>query len=814
MRRKCVSLLLAFVMVLAMLPGTALAADGAEEQTSEEAEAMYDALAAQRREAILNSPTRIVKSDVYVPGETYTGTAYYMSSSTGDDGNTGLSPDSPWRTMGRLERESLRPGDAVFFKRGDMWRERISGQDGVTFSAYGEGEKPVFTCSPDNVGEEKWELYYQDGSGKKIWKYYTDNVYMPGGIVLNGGEAEARRVYGYAVGGMRYLTLELSYDPVYDPDNVAGAHMRIVGEQHPETCLDDMEFCTFMDLDSPDFPKEYPIRTVFSRGAEIYWRCDAGNPGTLYDSIEFCDPNWPVDVGPNCVYDNLALKYYSSFCFWGNETEDVNVTIQNCEVAYGRQNVNEFMSPEPTPDENGFIGEDDIHFINDGIYGVVQNAVIRDNYIHDTDGDAITFEAHPDAMPTLRHLTYTCTGNLTEYCGAGVQLIDGEGWYQFDRITIADNYLMDTGYVRDDPAIGTNLFCDISPLTLGAWGPVQADTIEVFDNLLSRSHGYMMSCGPETVIHSETNQVLFRNNVYIQNKELHFGPSTFQLDFWEADTPHLESFVQEALHSEGDRIYILPSLTEREDFVCTYPAVGGNLYISRDEARDVYYVSYCDETVTEAYIPAEVGGHPVTEVGYMAFACCNELTKISFPSTITAVAKGAFYHTYHVAEICYDGTFEQWRHGVQIHPVENDPLANDSLYHFTNGEPDTYHLAISQTPHGSVTAVPTSAKAGETVTLTATPEQGYELSALTVTDAGGEAVATSKQSAGTYTFTMPASAVTVRASFQAAEQSESGFSFDFEFDTSAMAEHVLTIKIIVYMNGIRLLDIPVELSLS
>lgn len=41
--------------------------------------APYYEMAAERKEAILNSPTEIVKSDEFIPGETYMGTAYYVS---------------------------------------------------------------------------------------------------------------------------------------------------------------------------------------------------------------------------------------------------------------------------------------------------------------------------------------------------------------------------------------------------------------------------------------------------------------------------------------------------------------------------------------------------------------------------------------------------------------------------------------------------------------------------------------------------------------------------------------------------------------
>ncbi len=66
--------------------------------------------------------------------------------------------------------------------------------------------------------------------------------------------------------------------------------------------------------------------------------------------------------------------------------------------------------------------------------------------------------------------------------------------------------------------------------------------------------------------------------------------------------------------------------------------------------------------------------------------------------------------------------------------------------------------------NGTVTASKSKAAYGETVTLTVTPDGNYELGTLTVTDATGAAVSTSG-SDGTYSFTMPATAVTVSATF-------------------------------------------------
>lgn len=78
------------------------------------------ALAAEadaRKQEIWNSQTTIVKSNEYVQGETYTGTAYYVSNN-GDDSNDGLSPETPFATMERLNKIRFSFGDAVFFERG------------------------------------------------------------------------------------------------------------------------------------------------------------------------------------------------------------------------------------------------------------------------------------------------------------------------------------------------------------------------------------------------------------------------------------------------------------------------------------------------------------------------------------------------------------------------------------------------------------------------------------------------------------------------------------------------------------------------
>ena len=76
-----------------------------------------------------------------------------------------------------------------------------------------------------------------------------------------------------------------------------------------------------------------------------------------------------------------------------------------------------------------------------------------------------------------------------------------------------------------------------------------------------------------------------------------------------------------------------------------------------------------------------------------------------------------------------------------------------------------YAVTVSTADNGSVAVSPKNAEKGDTVTVTVTPDEGYVLESLTVTDKDGDKVSTTKGEDGKYTFTMPGSTVTVKAVF-------------------------------------------------
>lgn len=94
---------------------------------------------------------------------------YYVDSITGADRNSGLSPEVPWRSLNRVNRADLKPGDKVCFRRGCQWRGSLRPRGGaegapVVYMAYGEGTKPLLLGSVSKNRVSDWER-----QGENLW---------------------------------------------------------------------------------------------------------------------------------------------------------------------------------------------------------------------------------------------------------------------------------------------------------------------------------------------------------------------------------------------------------------------------------------------------------------------------------------------------------------------------------------------------------------------------------------------------------------------------------------------------------------------
>ncbi len=109
-------------------------------------------------------------------------TEYYINADTGNDENTGTSPETPWKTLDKANKANLQPGDKLLFAAGCTWHSQLnllsSGtiDEPITISAYGIGPLPVIS------GGEKIEGWNQSFYEKAKYsfrrkRYYRSRVY-------------------------------------------------------------------------------------------------------------------------------------------------------------------------------------------------------------------------------------------------------------------------------------------------------------------------------------------------------------------------------------------------------------------------------------------------------------------------------------------------------------------------------------------------------------------------------------------------------------------------------------------------------------
>lgn len=115
-------------------------------------------------------------------------TVYYVSSTGGDDTNSGLSGSLPWKTLARVNSamSSFVAGDSILFKCGDEFRGDLtitksgSASGRITFGSYDTGSKPVINSSVKlnnwhNEGGNVWSAAYP-GTLTSFNNFYINNT--------------------------------------------------------------------------------------------------------------------------------------------------------------------------------------------------------------------------------------------------------------------------------------------------------------------------------------------------------------------------------------------------------------------------------------------------------------------------------------------------------------------------------------------------------------------------------------------------------------------------------------------------------------
>lgn len=109
----------------------------------------------------LNSVVRLAKSALVLCMLAFpvlsSGTTYYVDSRNGNDASNGITIQSAWNSLSKVNSHKFNPGDSICFLRGSEWTGELtisnSGTDTkpIVYTAYGKGSNPVIK----NPGEDR-----------------------------------------------------------------------------------------------------------------------------------------------------------------------------------------------------------------------------------------------------------------------------------------------------------------------------------------------------------------------------------------------------------------------------------------------------------------------------------------------------------------------------------------------------------------------------------------------------------------------------------------------------------------------------------
>lgn len=467
----------------------------------------------------------------------FEGNVYYVSAE-GNDENDGLTPESAWKTLEKVSSFDFCAGDSVCFRRGDLFRGFVKTRAGVKYCAYGEGEKPkLYGSEKDLADPGLWELYDED---KNIWKL-TEPILDCGTLVFNGGEEHSRKL----IPSYRNGRFVCRYDEEKD---------FIISD---EMTRDLDIFCKYdaKTTVKPSKNEDFPIPDLnWDSYGELYLRCDAGNPGEIFGSIEALARRHMFFVGKNenVTIENLCLKYIGTHAISASSTRSLHVT--GCEIGWVGGAIQHYLGTDPNYPE-GRRGSVTRYGNGVEIYGGCDDYIVKNCYIYQVYDAAITHQITTNGKRfELKNIKYT--GNLVENCVYSIEYfldenrgIDGS---IIDGCEISDNILRYSGY-----GWGQQRHNIHTPAHIKGWSYTNtAKNFSIYNNIFDRAAYRMI----HTVALEESSCPEMYENTYLQNLSSPLG----QYGANRESEPHnvvfdenAEKSVAEYLKDRDARVYII-----------------------------------------------------------------------------------------------------------------------------------------------------------------------------------------------------------------------------------------------------------------
>lgn len=445
-----------------------------------------DAMAQERKSAILSRPDTL----------TIKGSTYYVSRN-GDDQNDGRTPATAWRTLEKVSAAELLPGDGVLFCRGDLFRGCVKTKPGVTYGAYGEGEKPRFYGWDYSLADPAlWELYDAEHS---IWKM-KHKILDPGTLVFEDGELHSYKLIPSYIRG-QFVCRDT--DRPFD--------MRAEMERDLDI------YWHFEDIltSTPSKGEDFPIPDMTSRSyGDLYLRCDRGNPGEVFGEIEAVPRRGMFLVGANdgVHIDNLCIKYVGihGVTAGGRCVKGLHVT--GCEFGWIGGTIQTYLGVDPNHPA-GIHGEVTRFGNAIEIYGGCDDYVVTDCYIYQVYDAGITHQITTGGR-TIEMKNVLYKDNLVEKCVYSIEYFldmnNGDVDSAMDGIEMCGNILREAGY-----GWGQQRHNKHTPAHIKGWSYVnRAKNYSVHDNIFDRSAYRLV----HLVAKEDASCPAMARNVYVQHK--------------------------------------------------------------------------------------------------------------------------------------------------------------------------------------------------------------------------------------------------------------------------------------------------------
>ena len=245
---------------------------------------------------------------------------------------------------------------------------------------------------------------------------------------------------------------------------------------------------------------------------KVYVRCDAGNPGEIYSSVEFCQ--WTnTDGGKGLLYvrdpeeigiirdpimvDNLTIKYTGGY---GMYLCGTSITVQNCEIGWIGGCTLWYFDFDKFGGSGNCIGN----------YGDIDNYQVRNCYLYQAYDSGISSEESYSLVSSQRDIVFE--GNVIEDCLFGIEFLAGDNpnvSISLEHVKVSDNYIIDSGY-----GFGSkrqyrpwNIY-DVSIMIHPYY--VDISDVVISNNTLHNSNNFLIVCGTEK-------KPKFSGNTYVQN---------------------------------------------------------------------------------------------------------------------------------------------------------------------------------------------------------------------------------------------------------------------------------------------------------